>query len=145
MKTKILTIVLISMAVLVSGFISYNTSLKKEDKPIHQLRIYEIPKDNLQVFHNRFRDHAHRIMKKYDFEIVSIWESKTKNKVEFVYLLEWKDEATMKDRWAKFMLDQEWKDIKKETSKVHGKFVENIEDRSLILTAYSPQKKFLKN
>lgn len=50
----------------------------------------------------------------------------------------------MENAWKNFMADQEWKDIKKESSKIHGTFVENIEDRTLMLTDYSPQKKLLK-
>ena len=49
-------------------------------QPVHQLRIYEIPKENKQVFLYRFRDHALRIMKKYGFTIVSIWESELNEK-----------------------------------------------------------------
>lgn len=112
--------------------------------PIHQLRIYSIPAENRQVFHERFRDHAHRIMKKYNFTIVAIWESVTADKVEFVYLLEWKDVRTMEEAWKGFMADQEWKDIKAQTSKAHGTFVNTIEDRTLILTDYSPKQSLLK-
>ncbi|MCS4302838.1 NIPSNAP family protein [Chryseobacterium sp. BIGb0232] len=112
--------------------------------PVHQLRIYEIPKENRQVFLDRFRDHALRIMKKYGFNIVSIWESESEEKTEFVYLLEWKDENTMKIAWQGFMADKEWKEIKVQTAKLHGDFVNNIEDRTLKLTDFSPEKKLLK-
>jgi hypothetical protein len=108
-------------------------------EPLHQLRIYEIFDTNKQAFHDRFRDHAARIMEKYDFNIVAMYESKTDARTEFVYLLEWPDEATMKDRWAKFMADQEWADIKKETAARHGKLVGEIQDRTLRLTRYSPR------
>ena len=107
--------------------------------PVHQLRIYEIFDHNKQAFHDRFRDHAMRIMKKYDFNIVAMWEAKNGARTEFVYLLKWPDEATMKDRWAKFMADQEWAAIKKETAAKHGQLVGEIQDRTLNLTAYSPQ------
>ena len=117
------------------------TSLESNEvKPIHQLRIYEVPLENKQAFHNRFRDHAQRIMKKYGFKIIAMWESELDKKLEFVYLLEWKDQATMKSSWNNFMNDQEWKDIKAETGKVHGKFVNKIEERTLVLTDYSPSK-----
>jgi hypothetical protein len=109
--------------------------------PIHQLRIYEIFDTNKQAFHDRFRDHAMRIMKKYDFNIVAQWEAKNGARTEFVYLLEWPDEPTMKDRWAKFMADKEWADVKKETGAKHGKLVGEIQDRTLNLTPYSPQRK----
>jgi hypothetical protein len=67
-----------------------------------------------------------------------MWESRTDDRIEFVYLLAWPDEQTMKDRWEAFMADQEWSDIKAETSRIHGQFVGDIEDRTLRLTDYSP-------
>jgi hypothetical protein len=112
-------------------------------EPVHQLRIYEIFDSNKQAFHDRFRDHAMRIMKKYDFDIVAMWETKNGARTEFVYLLEWPDEATMKDRWAKFMADKEWTEIKKVTGAQHGKMVGEIQERTLSLTTYSPQKTLL--
>ena len=76
--------------------------------PVHQLRIYEIFDNNKQAFHDRFRDHAMRIMKKVRLQHRRDVGSEDGARTEFVYLLEWPDEATMKDRWAKFMADQEW-------------------------------------
>jgi hypothetical protein len=107
--------------------------------PVHQLRIYEIFDNNKQAFHDRFRDHAARIMAKYDFHIVAMWESKSAERTEFVYLLAWPDEATMKDRWARFMADPEWAEIKKKTAAAHGALVGQIEDRVLRMTDYSPK------
>ena len=112
--------------------------------PVHQLRIYEIFESNKSAFHERFRDHAARIMAKYEFKIVSMWESKFADRTEFVYLLEWPDERTMKSRWAAFMADEEWQRIKKETGAKHGQFVGDIEDRTLRLTEYSPQRELLR-
>ena len=108
------------------------------DQPVHQLRIYEIFEHNKQAFHERFRDHAMRIMAKYDFRIVAMWEAKGPERTEFVYLLEWPDERTLKDRWAKFMADEEWAEIKRRTGAQHGKLVGEIQDRTLRLTGYSP-------
>jgi len=110
-----------------------------QDGVVHQLRIYEIFDGNRQAFHDRFRDHAARIMAKYDFEIVAMWESRHDGKLEFVYLLEWPDEATMKARWTAFMADEEWAEIKRQTGKVHGRFVGGIEDRTLLPSDYSPR------
>jgi len=105
---------------------------------VHQLRVYELFENTREAFHERFRDHAQRIMERYDFRIVAMWESRTGERIEFLYLLEWPDEQTMKERWAAFMADQEWSDIKAETSRIHGRFVGDIEDRTLRLTDYSP-------
>ncbi|WDF66547.1 NIPSNAP family protein [Flavobacterium sp. KACC 22763] len=111
---------------------------KTQMSPIYQLRIYEIFESNKKEFHERFRDHAMRIMKKYNFKIISIYESKSDKKTEFVYFLEWPDEATMKKAWEGFRKDQEWIDVKKQYTAKYGDVVGNIEDRVLTKLDYSP-------
>jgi hypothetical protein len=37
------------------------------------------------------------------------------------------------------MADQEWSDIKARTGRIHGQFVGDIEDRTLLLTDYTPE------
>jgi hypothetical protein len=134
----------LAMLVLFAG-IGLPRDSAAEDKPqvVHQLRIYELFEDTREAFHERFRDHARRIMERYDFRIVAMWESRTAERIEFVYLLEWPDEKTMTDRWAAFLADREWSDIKAETSRLHGRFVGDIEDRTLLLTDYSPDTALL--
>ena len=109
---------------------------------IHQLRIYEIFDQNKQAFHARFRDHAMRIMAKYDFKILAIWETQHNGRTEFAYLLQWPDRATLTDRWAKFMADPEWAAIKKRTAAAHGRMVGEIQDRVLEVQDYSPNHTF---
>ena len=75
----------------------------KKANPVYQLRVYEIFENNKKGFHDRFRDHAMRIMEKYNFKILSIWEAKSENKIEFIYLLEWPDEMTMKQAWEQHL------------------------------------------
>jgi NIPSNAP protein len=106
---------------------------------IHQLRIYEIFERNKAAFHARFRDHAMRIMRKYGFEFVAMWEATTDRRTEFVYILSWPEVATKEAAWTEFLADEEWKDIKRVTSAEHGDLVGEIEDRVLTPTAYSPR------
>jgi heme-degrading monooxygenase HmoA len=105
---------------------------------IHQLRIYEIFEENKAAFHQRFRDHAARIMRKHGFDIVAMWETRTDRRTEFVYLLAWPDETTKSTAWSRFMADEEWNEIKRRTMAAHGGLVGAIEDRVLTLTDYSP-------
>lgn len=112
--------------------------------PIHQLRVYRILDDTREAFHDRFRDHAMRIMERHGFDIVAIWESRSDEGPEFVYLLKWPDEAAMKAAWASFMADEEWAAIKRETAKVHGRFVDGIEEKTLLVTDYSPSASLAK-
>jgi hypothetical protein len=137
-KFRILTV---SMALLTVAVIAGSlTRAGEPQKVIHQLRIYEISDSNKKAFHDRFRDHAMRIMAKYAFKIVATWESKKHNRTEFVYLLEWPDKETMTDRWEKFLRDEEWIKIKKETAELYGPLVGEIQDRTLYLTDYSPHQ-----
>jgi len=136
-------ILIASIVILTAGNILLQRSLastSERQNVIHQLRIYEIFDANKKAFHDRFRDHAVRIMAKYDFKIVATWESKKDNRTEFVYLLEWPDKETMTDRWKKFLQDEEWIKIKKETGEINGPLVGEIQDRTLYLTDYSPRQ-----
>jgi heme-degrading monooxygenase HmoA len=100
---------------------------------IHQLRIYEIFEHNKTAFHARFRNHAARLMRDYGFEIVAMWESQSEGRTEFVYLLAWPDEATMRQAWAAFLADAEWVAIKRVTRERHGDLIGVIADRVLHL------------
>jgi heme-degrading monooxygenase HmoA len=106
---------------------------------IHQLRIYKIVEHNKHAFHQRFRDHAARIMLRHGFRIVAMWEANGAGSPEFVYILEWPDERAKARAWETFMADEEWARIKRETGAVHGSLVGGIEDRTLTLTDYSPR------
>jgi heme-degrading monooxygenase HmoA len=104
---------------------------------IHQLRIYEIFEHNKAAFHDRFRDHAMRIMRTYGFNFVAAWETRNNDRTEFIYLLAWPDEATMRSTWERFRANEEWKEVKRVTSAQHGDLVGTIEERILTPTSYS--------
>lgn len=110
----------------------------EEGPKVYQLRIYQLFDSNKADFHDRFRDHAMRIMAKYGFEIVSMWEARSESGPEFVYLLRWLNEGSMKERWANFMADEEWSRIKRETTSHSGQLVGYIQDRTLHQTLYYP-------
>lgn len=114
-------------------------AVEADERPINQLRIYEIFDGNKVAFHARFRDHAQRIMARHGFRILSMWEATFDGRTEFVYLLQWRDEAEMQAAWAAFMADPEWAEIKRITAAEHGKLVGEIEDRVLTPTDYSRQ------
>jgi heme-degrading monooxygenase HmoA len=105
---------------------------------IHQLRIYELFEHNKSAFHERFHDHAGRIMRNYGFAIIAMWEAKTEARTEFIYLLAWPDQPTMRNAWEAFRADEEWNAIKRVTKAQYGDLVGAIEDRLLVPTSYSP-------
>ena len=106
--------------------------------PLYQLRAYQLFEPSKAAFHARFRDHAMAIMRRHGFDIAAIWEAARDGKPEFVYLLRWKDEATMKAAWAAFLADPEWSAIKRKTVSPDAPIMGNIEDRTMRLTDYSP-------
>lgn len=104
----------------------------KNTNSVYQLRIYKLFDRNKKEFFERFYDHALRIMKKYNFNIVRIWQSNNNGVPEFIYLLKWENEDVLKKCWAEFMADEEWKNIKDRTHAKYGYMVESIEDRILL-------------
>lgn len=108
--------------------------------PVQQLRIYDVPRANEGVFHQRFQGHAMRIMARYGFRIRSIWRSEHEGRTEFVYLLDWPDVSAMDAAWAAFLADPEWIAIKKETAARDGKYVESVTARTLEPVAWSPDR-----
>jgi len=105
---------------------------------IHQLRIYEIFEQNKAAFHKRFSKHALRIWQAYGFKLVAAWESQGEGRTEFLYLLAWPDEATMRSAWMKFKADEEWIEVKRVMAAQYGELVGKIEEKVLTPTSYSP-------
>lgn len=99
---------------------------------VYQIRIYELKEHNKEQFLIRFRDHARRIMKRYGFNILDMWETNYNGKPEFVYLLKWKDEESLKHAWQQFFNDEEWIQIRDYTNnKYDGLVGKGKEDRIL--------------
>ena len=117
------------------------TNKQKNSRGVYQLRIYEVSPDKREIFHNRFREHALRIMKRYGFEIIALWESTSVVNFEFVYLLRWPDVATMDRQWKAFLGDEEWIEVKRQTVQKTGEPVVRVTSRVLDEVEYSPMGK----
>ena len=109
--------------------------------PLHQLRIYEIDRRLRAAFHERFGDHATRIMDAHGFRILAMWEAETDERLEFVYLLEWDDRDTLERGWAAFMADESWAEVKAAVrTDVGGEPVLGVSDRILQVVTYPPYR-----
>lgn len=111
----------------------------KDRSTLRELRIYDINRPNREPFHERFQDHAIRIMKKYKFNIVDMWESDTGDKLQLVYIVAWPDKATMDTRWKAFRADPEWAEIRKRSVEKHGDLLlANPHTQLITRVSYSP-------
>ncbi len=107
---------------------------------IYEERVYEIPNQVRKAFHERFEQHAMRIMQKYGFTFVGCWDEEIGEMQNFVYILQWPDLNTRQEAWAKFNGDPEWTQIKIDSAKQHGQLVAKTRNKILRPTSYSPAK-----
>lgn len=105
---------------------------------IYEERVYEIPNQVRKAFHERFEQHAMRIMNKYGFGIVGAWDEVIGDMQNFVYILAWPDMGARQAAWDKFNTDAEWAQIKIDFAKEHGQLVAKTSNRILSPTKYSP-------
>jgi hypothetical protein len=111
---------------------------KPPAKSVYELRIYKLNPGNKQHFHDRFRDKCIPIMKRYGFDIVFTSETSSMGTPEFVYLLRWPNDEVRAKAWKAFLSDREWIGIKNFTAVKYGDLVEDVQDRQLQLTPYTP-------
>jgi hypothetical protein len=119
-----------------------DAALAKQARPsaksVYELRIYKLNSRNKQHFHDRFRDRCIPIMKRYGFDIVFTSETLSVGTPELVYLLRWPNEEVRTKAWKAFLSDREWIGIKNFTAAKYGDLVEDVQDRQLQLTPYTP-------
>ena len=109
-----------------------------ENTSVFQLRIYEVSSDKRDQFHERFEKHALRIMQRYGFRPVVLWESESVSNFEFIYVLEWPNAETMERQWKAFLADSEWIEIKRKMAGTIGEPVQRVTSRVLEGVKYSP-------
>ena len=115
-----------------------NRHRRTRRQSIYELRIYKLNQANQQHFHDRFRDQCMLIMKRYGFDIVFTSETTSVGTPEFVYMLRWPSDEARAKAWKAFLADPEWVAIKKTTAAKYGDLVEDVQDRQLRLTPYTP-------
>lgn len=104
---------------------------------IYEQRTYEIPNNTRKAFHERFENHAIRIMANYGFRVIGCWDEIIGDMQNFTYILAWDDMNTRMEAWSKFNNDQEWTLIKKESAEKYGELVRKTSNKILQPTKYS--------
>jgi len=105
---------------------------------IYELRVYRCFAGRLPNLHERFQNHTVELFEKHGIKNVGYWThvvGPTQN--ELVYLLAFPDLNARMERFASFQADPDWIKAKADSEK-DGLIVENVENRILDPTPYSP-------
>jgi len=132
-------VVLFAFAIAPPALYSQTTYLcANNTKSFQELRVYEVNRVNREAFHERFADHALRLMKKYRFKVIDMWESESDGRLQFIYILSWPDKKTMETRWKAFRGDDEWAKIKQRSVEKYGDLLLSTHGQELVRVSYSP-------
>jgi hypothetical protein len=103
---------------------------------IYELRTYHAAPGQIERLHRRFRDHTMRLFARHGLHVVGFW-TPDGDPDTLVYLLRFPSHEAMKQSWATFAADPEWKKAKAE-SEVEGRLVADFRSDVMSLTPYSP-------
>lgn len=107
---------------------------------IYELRIYTCFSGKLNNLHNRFANHTMALFEKHGIKNVGYWINDVgPSNNELVYLVAFEDHNQRAKAWADFRADPEWQQVFSESHR-DGIIVENVENRLLTPTDYSPMQ-----
>jgi hypothetical protein len=105
---------------------------------IYELRIYRCFGGQLPKLHKRFGDHTLKLFEKHGMKNIGYWTNVFgPSQNELFYLLAFPDLNARMKSFEAFQADPEWIRVKAESEK-DGLIVENVENRILAPTPYSP-------
>lgn len=110
----------------VAGMLSLTLgSLRAEEKPVLEMRVYTCEKGKLDALNTRFRDHTMRIFAKHGMKNIAYWtptEGETAA-TTLIYIIEHKSRDAAKASWDAFRADPEWQKVAEESAEAHGKIL----------------------
>ncbi len=107
---------------------------------IYELRIYTCFSGKLNDLHSRFANHTMALFEKHGIRNIGYWTNDVgPSNNELVYLVAFDDHNQRAKAWADFRADPEWQRVFEESHR-DGIIVENVENRLLTPTEYSPMQ-----
>ncbi len=104
---------------------------------LYELREYYIEPGRMPEINARFRNHTLGIWARLGIGVVGFWEELVGNNQRLTYIIAFADMADRQAKWAAFVVDPEWIQVKTETERNH-QIVSRVENRLLRPTDYSP-------
>ncbi len=104
---------------------------------IYEIREYTAVPGRMPALLARFRDHTLRLFEQHGMalEFISLTEVGEDSSNELVYVLRFESYRELQDRWAAFLADPRWRQVKRD-SEVDGPLVARIRRRILNSTPF---------
>lgn len=104
---------------------------------IYELREYTAVAGRFADLVTRFRTDTFRIFARVGIEVVFIASTEVgeRSSTDLVYVCKFESYADLQDKWATFMSDPEWRQVKRE-SELNGPLVEVLNRRILNSAAF---------
>jgi len=107
---------------------------------IYELRVYTAMPGRLPEVLARFRDHTAGIWNRLGIRQLGYWTTAVgPDSNALTYMLVWESMADREVKWAKFVADPEWIEVRKE-SEAAGPIVAKMDNSFLAPTSFSPAK-----
>jgi hypothetical protein len=128
------------VAVLAAGCAARTPAAKTEaGKPrYYEMRTYTANAGKMEALHQRFRDHANRLLAKHGMEVVGHWtvESGEGAGTTMVFILAYPSKEAREKAWEAFKADPEWQKVKADSEK-DGALVGKVVQTFMVPTDYS--------
>ena len=104
---------------------------------IHELRVYRTLPGRLPALLARFQNHTLRIWDRHGIRQAGFWTTLVgESGCDLTYLLAWESLAERERKWAAFMADPEWQQVRADSEK-DGPINLNVSNQLLAPTAFS--------
>ncbi len=104
---------------------------------LYELREYYVLPGRMPNMLARFRDHTTKIFDRLGITNIGYWTEEIGSQNRLTYIIAFRDMADREQKWAAFREDPEW--IKaRDASELDGQIVEDVENRLLNPTDFSP-------
>lgn len=104
---------------------------------IHELRVYRTLPGRLPALLARFQNHTLRIWERHGIRQAGFWTTLVgESSSDLTYLLAWESLAEREQKWAAFLADPEWQQVRADSEK-DGPLNLNVCNQILVPTAFS--------
>lgn len=104
----------------------------------YEMRVYTANPGKMEALHQRFRDHANRLLAKHGMEVVGHWtvESGEGAGTTMVFILAYPSKEAREKAWEAFKADPEWQKAKADSER-DGALVGKVVQTFMVPTDYS--------